>query len=166
VKHCAILVIALAIACVSPIRAAKLVIEPAYPVRGEITAVRVAPDNQPDAVSLPDSAAATRAAEVVGWKIYVEYFPNSKVMRDDTLGITGAAGEIFWRPTFSGIVAVRASKPAIGGSVQQLSSNVSVKFPGVPPGGILVFFVAGIVLLGGAGWSIIHLLEHKPPADE
>ncbi len=69
-------------------------VEPASPVRGEVAAIRVIGDAAADT-----SPGAPEAART-GWKVYVEYFPNSKVMRDDTLGVTGPAGEVFWKPAF------------------------------------------------------------------
>ena len=144
---------------VSTARGLVLRVEPASPVRGEVAAIRVLPD------AVADTSRAAREAALTGWKIYVEYFPNSKVVRGDALGVTGPAGEVFWEPAFAGIVAVRAIREREGSGPEQLATNVSVRFPSVPAGGVLVFFAAGLVLLGGAGWAFVHLLEHKPPGE-
>jgi len=150
---------AFAFISVSTARGIVLSVEPASPVRGEVAAIRVFGD------ATADTSLAAREAARTGWKGYVEYFPNSKVARDDTLGVTGPAGEVFWEPAFAGIVAVRAIRKKEGGSPEQLATNVSVRFPSVPAGGVLVFLTAGFVLLGGAGWAFVHLLEHKPPGE-
>jgi len=95
----------------------------------------------------------------LGWTVVVEYFPNSKVVRDDTLGVTTREG-IAWIPAFAGIASVIALR---GG--ERISTAASVRFPAVPAGAITVFIFAGSVLFGGAGWSLVRLFEHQPKDD-
>jgi hypothetical protein len=95
-----------------------------------------------------------------GWTITATYFPNSSIARIDTVGTTDSIG-VTWKPSFAGIVALKASQGR-----KSISANVSVKFPGIPAGAILVFLVAGTILLGGAGWSLIRLVEHTPTDPE
>ncbi len=135
-------------------------------VRDSATIVRVLPDSVDVLVhEFFSDAAGSGASETVrqpgdagGWTVVVEYFPNSKVMRDDTVGVTDARGVVTWTPVFAGIVFVKAVR---GNEV--ITKNLSVRYPAVPAGAVLVFFVAGTILLGGAAWSLIHLMEHKPP---
>ena len=171
---CAATVLAFA-ALAATAQAATIELDRNSLVRGVPTQIRIVPDSVEVVVhEFFSGAAGSGESEVVrqpgdasGWAVYVEYFPNSKVMRDDTLGVTGPSGVVTWTPDFAGIVAVKALHPRSPqqGS-EELHANVSVRFPGVPAGAVLVFFIAGTILLGGAGWSLVHLMEHAPPDEE
>ena len=91
--------------------------------------------------------------------VTADYFPNSMVERTDSLGVSDSTGMVRWTPEFAGIVTLGASKDGASTSL-----SVSVRFPGVPAGAVLVFIAAGVILLGGAGWSFMHLMEHAPTA--
>ena len=97
-----------------------------------------------------------------GWTVSAVYYPGSTVERVDSVGVTDSTGKTSWTPKFAGIVALKASREEMSAS-----KNVGVQYPGVPAGAVIVFLLAGAILLGGAGWSLIHLIEHKPvPEDE
>jgi len=154
----------LALGLASAAGAARLAIDRASLVRDTPAVIRVVPDSVDVVVRefFADSSAGAsetvrEARDPSGWTLYVEYFPNSSVVRDDSIGSTGIDGTVTWKPVFAGIVSVKARR---GDEV--LATNVSVKFPSMPVGAVLVFAVAGTILFGGAGWSIVHLMEHKP----
>ena len=91
------------------------------------------------------------------------YFPNSIVASVETVAVmpdtllSANTVTVPWTPRYAGIVTLNLQTPS-----ESVSRNVSVKFPGVPAGGVLVFLAAGMILLGGAGWSLTHLMEHTP----
>lgn len=163
------LLVPVALMCGANPDAATIRVDHESLVRDAPALVRIDPDSVDVVVRefFTDSA-GPGASETVrlpgdpsGWMIVVEYFPNSKVMRDDTVGTTQARGEVVWTPDFAGIVSMKATR---GDAV--ITRSVSVKYPSVPAGAVLVFFVAGTILLGGAGWSLVRLFEHKPPDDQ
>ena len=117
-------------------------LDTAPPTRGEVVAVSV----------------ATSEGDPTGWALAVTYFPNSIIERTDELGRADSLGRIAWLPRFAGLATLTATR-----GDESVSLSTSVKFPGVPAGAALVFIVAGTILLGGAGWSLIRLAEHEPP---
>jgi len=92
--------------------------------------------------------------------VSVEYFPNSRAARTDTIGLTDVRGRVRWVPAFAGIVSLTARR-----GHETVATAASVQFPSVPPGAVLVFLFAGTVLLGGSGWAIIRLFERDAPLD-
>ena len=93
-----------------------------------------------------------------GWVVSVTYFPNSIIQHTDEIGQTDSLGRIAWLPKFAGLATLTATC-----GHESVSMATSVKFPGIPAGAAVVFIVAGTILLGGAGWSLIRLAEREPP---
>ena len=114
-----------------------------FPTRDTVTVVTVR-----DAAEMP----------VRGAVVSVKYYPGSKIERVDTVGVTDPSGYLLWRPKYAGVVSVSARKDS-----ESVSINRSVKFDSIPGSGILVLMIAGIVLMGGAGWSILRLYEKDVP---
>jgi hypothetical protein len=102
-----------------------------------------------------DSGEGNLAADMADWVVTAQYFPNSVVVRDEMVGETDSIGRVSWTPSHAGIVTLSAKR-----GEDSASRSVSVKFPGLPGGAVVVFFVAGTILLGGAGWSLIRMFEH------
>ncbi len=94
------------------------------------------------------------------------YRPGSKVEKVEELG--GGGGEVYWTPTAPGLVKLsvyRLTKGKDGKTTETEIDKefVSVKFGGGFPLGIVVMFLAGLILFGGAGWSIRALLRASEP---
>ena len=120
---------------------ASIDLEARNPVMGEPISLTVIPD---------DSAAA-------GWTVTANYFPNSVVEEAEEIGMTDSAGRVEWTPQHAGIVSLNAAR-----GDDTAKRAVGVAFSSLPGGAVLVFIIAGTILLGGAGWSLIRLMEHDP----
>lgn len=105
-------------------------------------------------VVIDDEAKQLPAA---GWTVVARYYPNSTLERSETVGVTDSSGKVTWIPAAPGIVSISAVR-----GDETITHAVSVMYPGLPGGAALVFIVAGSILLGGAGWSLIRLVEHDP----
>jgi len=94
----------------------------------------------------------TRADDTpaVGAPVTVTYRPGSTVSAEDSLGVTGADGRLAWMPENAGLVTLAAEIPAApGGEAESVTTNLSVKFHGIPTRGILVLLAAGFIFYGG-----------------
>lgn len=122
-----------------------LIAAAALPVRGQFLpeSVRVY-RGEPVEIPLPPSADT----------LLVTYRPSSAIARRVMLPASGG-GAVRWTPTDAGVVAL--STP--GGP----SQNVSVRFRGIPIGGLVVLLFAGTVLFGGAAFALKKLFEDDPP---
>lgn len=126
-----------------------IVADDAYPLRGEITAIRVeGADGRP----------------LAGVALRARYRPNSETAHTADLGVTDAAGRVEWTPDDAGVVLLEAGDPA----APVAQHRVSVRFGGFPPLGLLVMAVAALLLFGGAALGFAWLMRApRPlPADE
>lgn len=86
--------------------------------------------------------------------LFVTYRPNSVLAQSDTIRI-GGFDSVKWTPRRAGVV--RVALP--GGTAQ----NVSVRFTEPPRSGLFVLIGAGLILFGGAIFSMRTLLRDGPP---
>jgi hypothetical protein len=85
-------------------------------------------------------------------ELLVTYRPNSAISQMDTLKRESPTAEFYWDPVSAGVVNLSSG---------DISKNVSVRFEKVSTGGILVMLIAGIILLGGATFSLIAMMRKK-----
>jgi hypothetical protein len=85
-------------------------------------------------------------------EVWIEYRPNSQVVRYDTLRATQPATTFEWTPRKAGVV--RLSTPGA-------SRNVSVRFAGLSGSGLAVMIVAAILLFGGATFAFRILFKDE-----
>jgi len=114
--------------------AAELSLEDPFPVAGTEQLVRINDVEHPEHLSLR-----------------VVYLPNSKTQHQEMIGSFSAEGELRWRPAGPGI----ATLAAVTESGEELvQSNVAICFPSTPGLGVAVLVLAGLLLFGGAGFSL------------
>jgi hypothetical protein len=112
---------------------AQITVEPTKPMLGQATVVQVG-----DGKGQPAPAVELKAA----------YFPGSEVEETVTVGSTDPAGTVTWTPEHAGLVRLTAGEK---------SATISVRYPSAPLSGLIVFVVAGSILLGGIAlgtWKI------------
>lgn len=86
--------------------------------------------------------------------LFVTYRPNSVVAQRDTIRV-GGFNSVRWTPKRAGVVRL-----ALPGGANQ---NVSVRFTEAPLSGLLILIGAGLILFGGAIFSMRALLSGEPP---
>jgi len=109
------------------------------------------------------SVTADDGAPVAGAAVEAVYRPGSKVSRSETLGTTGPDGRLTWTPDGAGIVSLQTS----GEGQPALSTNLSVRFRGVPLSGLVILLGAGVILYGGVIWGfrLLATLPTQLPPD-
>lgn len=95
--------------------------------------------------------------DVEGYTVTARYYPNSIVESVVDIGVTDSTGAVMWTPKYAGMVTLLAKRDGA-----DVSRSVGVRFPALPGGAVVVFIFAGTILLGGAGWSLVRLMEHEP----
>ena len=83
----------------------------------------------------------------------VTYRPNSSIARSVTIPTHGTR-EVTWTPEQAGVVALSAPESGM--------RNVSVRYRHVPAAGIVVLFIAGCLLFGGAIFAFRKLFQDGP----
>ncbi len=121
-----------------PASAQPITIVPEAPVLGEPATLRF---------SEADSALAVDT-------VFVTYRPNSALAQRDTV-LLGGFSSMKWTPAHAGVVQI-----ALPGGA---SRNVSVRFTAPPLSGILILIAAGLILFGGAAFSMRKLFSGGPP---
>jgi hypothetical protein len=84
-------------------------------------------------------------APLGGVPVVVRYRPGSRVESADTLGTTDPAGALEWMPRDAGLVTLATA----GEDGPSISSNLSVRYKGVPLPGLVIMILAGLILYGG-----------------
>jgi hypothetical protein len=112
-------------------------------MRGEPTSLRI--------VAEADSAS--------GWAVSVTYFPNSVIEQVVEVGVTDVSASVAWTPEFAGLATIKATR-----GDESASLSTSVRFPSIPSGAIAVFLLAGVILLGGAAWSLAQMFRNSRAA--
>lgn len=116
---------------------ATITLRDAYPVRGVSTGITV--------------------TGLVPRRLTITYQPGAPIATITEVAVSPRQETIAWTPERAGIVRIEAFA-ADGTSV---AKNVSVTFDGVPGGGVLIALVAGMLLFGGAGFSLRGLLNQE-----
>ena len=96
---------------------------------------------------------------VAGAGVEAVYSPGSKVSRTEDVGTTDVNGIVSWTPTGAGIVAVQTETS----DGTALTSNLSVRFDGLPLPGLIIFLLAGIILFSGIIRGF-RSLDEPPPS--
>ncbi len=91
--------------------------------------------------------------------LWVVYSPNSETQAEEEIGPFPGA-EITWNPTRPGIATLSA-RDDDGNTVASL--NVAILFSSTPVSGVLVMFLAGVLLFGGAGLTLRSVLRTEAP---
>lgn len=102
-----------------------------------------------------------------GLWLWVVYSPNSETSTEEQIGRVPPDGEVLWTPSRSGIATVSLRD---GSGTTVVAENVAILFDRTPSSGVLVMIFAGILLFGGAGFSLRSVLkagvpEHGSPID-
>ena len=100
-------------------------------------------------------------------RLWVIYSPNSETQTEEEIGRFSSDGVITWNPTRFGIATLSARDDQ-GAAVAV--ENVAVLFATTPTAGVLVMLFAGVLLFGGAAFSLRSVLrsgvpQHVPPID-
>ena len=100
-------------------------------------------------------------------RLWVICSPNSETQTEEEIGQFSSDGVITWNPSRFGIATLSARDDQ-GGIV--VSENVAVLFAKTPTAGVLVMIFAGVLLFGGAAFSLRSVLksgvpQHVPPID-
>ncbi len=90
----------------------------------------------------------------------VVYSPNSETSTEEEIGVVPADGKVPWTPSRSGIATV-AVRDGSGAAVA--AENVAILFDRTPSSGVLVMIFAGVLLFGGAGYSLRSVLRSGVP---
>ena len=99
--------------------------------------------------------------------LWVIYSPNSATQTEVEIGRFSTGGTIAWNPERFGIATLSA-RDSEGRSIAR--ENVAVLFERTPVAGMMVMIFAGLLLFGGAGFSLRSVLrsgvpEHGLPID-
>ncbi len=113
---------------------ADIAVSPEAPVAGRPATVVVTADGAP---------VADASVEAV-------YRPGSEVSHTEAVGRTGPDGSLPWTPADAGVVTLRSTPPAPTGTEPAVETrNLSVRFQGAPPLGVVIMILAGVILYGG-----------------
>lgn len=135
----AVLLLAMAMPC----SAVELSFEDDFPIVGRTETVTV-----------------KEAETDVSLHLWVIYSPNSETRTEEEIGFIPTTGEVAWTPSRSGIATVTA-RGDDGGVVA--SENVAILFAQTPVAGVMVMLFAGVLLFGGAGYSLRRVLKSGVP---
>lgn len=119
----------------SPV-SAQILVEASPLVLGEMTSVTVTDKGTPTA----------------GVQLGAVYYPATEVEETTVVGSTDGAGRTPWTPQHAGLVKLTAGAQ---------STTVSVRYPSIPLSGLIVFFVAGSILLGGVALGATHIIRAR-----
>jgi hypothetical protein len=145
-----IIFLVLAVFASGPAMAGEIAVDGSFPIVGEPMVLSVSDVGRPENHTLR-----------------VVYAPNSETQTVEEIGRLSADGTIAWNPERFGIATLTVTDDA-GSTVA--TENVAILPAETPAGGVLVMIFAGILLFGGAGWSLRSVLasgvpEQLPPKD-
>jgi len=98
------------------------------------------------------------AAPAAGVAVRARYRENAiaAIAHEQEVGVTGEDGTLVWVPEDAGVVVL---------SWEGGSRNVSVLHAGIPPLGVVIAVIAGILLLGGSVFSFFRLRAEEADFD-
>jgi len=131
------------------------------------SAIELAFEDDFPIVGRTETVTVEGAGTGVDLSLWVVYSPNSETSAEEEIGLVPATGEVEWSPSRSGIATV--SVRGDDGTVIA-SENVAIIFAETPTAGVIVMIIAGLLLFGGAGFSMRSVLssgvpERLPPID-
>ena len=134
--------------CSSPVWAG-IDTTPAFPVEGEPATITVTTD---------------RGSPVAEVAVQAVYRPGSAVEKLEDIGFTGVDGAVTWSPTGAGVVILQTV--AVGDN-PSYTSNLSVRYNGLPISGLVILLLAGVFLYGGVikGFRSLRSLPPQLPPD-
>lgn len=118
---------------------AEIAIDTKFPVVGSESNINIS--------NIPDPSSA---------KLVVIYRPNSATEVKNTAGTFSTGGTIKWVPKNPGIATLLVTDSKGG---ELIRKNVATRFESAPVTGLLVMFFAGMLLFGGAGYSLTQALK-------
>jgi hypothetical protein len=116
-----------------------LILEEEFPTKGQAVDVTLSGVDDPTQISLK-----------------VIYRPNSATERKVFVGTFSESGTLAWKPQSPGITTLEAQDQA---GKKVASKNVASKFPSTPVSGVVVMLLAGMLLFGGASYSLSRALK-------
>lgn len=131
-----------------------------FPLRGEEVIVTVTDDRN-------FAERALKEVKLEESTVTATYRPSSETAATEDLGTLDASGQVAWTPTDAGIVTL-AVHPAEGEGEPDATlatTDLSVRYGGFPPAGLLIMVIAGLLLFGGAAVGMALLLRdplHAP----
>jgi len=145
-----VFVLALVGVMLGPVSAAELSMDDEFPVVGQDREVSVSGVERPE--------------DLVLW---VVHSPTSETQTEEEIGRFSADGTVTWSPSRFGIATLSARDA--GGRVVA-AENAAILFAETPAAGVLVMFFAGVLLFGGAAYSLRSVLasgvpDQAPPID-
>jgi hypothetical protein len=149
-KRSVITVLVLICVASAPAAAAELSIATDFPIVGKPVTVSVSGTGPTEALELR-----------------VVYAPNSETQTVEEIGRFSPGGTVDWNPRRFGIATLTATDET---GEMAATENVAILPAAAPPGGVLVMLFAGVLLFGGAGYSLRSVLrsgvpEQMPPVD-
>jgi hypothetical protein len=134
------------------------------PLRGQAVRLTVTEDGRPAA----------------GARVSALYRPNSHTEHRSELAAVDSSGTVLWTPEYTGPVTLEvrpagteadadadadAETPPVAPSA---TLTVAVRYGSLPPSGLFIMVLAGLLLFGGAAVSMLLLLrppDHIPPSE-
>ena len=96
------------------------------------------------------------------YELVAVYRPGSRTEKREVVGLIGRGRTVSWVPLHAEITRL-AVVDAEGGEIA--GRNVAVRFASPPATGLIIFFLAGLLLFGGASYAMRRALEGgRPPA--
>ena len=94
------------------------------------------------------------------WQVKMTYRPNSATSQTVEPVSFNEAGEARLKPSVSGIVEIQAEGPYIKDQeIETATLNIPVRYTSPPISGIIILLLAGSILFGGAGYSLVKALK-------
>jgi hypothetical protein len=134
---------------------------------GPASAIELTLDDDFPMVGIDQIVTVTGVERAESLRLWVIYSPNSETQTEEEIGRFSSGGAMTWNPTRFGIATLSARDDQ-GGVVA--TENVAILFAKTPKAGVLVMLFAGVLLFGGAAFSLRSVLrsgvpEQLPPID-
>lgn len=134
---------------------------------GSVPAVELSLDDDFPVVGRDQRVGVSGVERAEDLGLWVVYSPNSETWTEEEIGRFSSGGTVTWNPSRFGIATLSA-RDAAGKVVT--TENVAILFAKTPRSGVLVMLFAGLLLFGGAGFSLRSVLssgvpKHSPPID-
>ena len=134
---------------------------------GPALAIDLALDDDFPVIGKDQNVSVSGVERTDSLRLWVIYSPNSETQTEEEIGRFSSVGSMTWNPTRSGI-ATLSVRDDQGGVVA--TENVAILFAKTPGSGVLVMLFAGVLLFGGAAFSLRSVLrsgvpQHVPPID-
>ena len=134
---------------------------------GPALAIDLALDDDFPVIGKDQNVSVSGVERTDSLRLWVIYSPNSETQTEEEIGRFSSVGSMTWNPTRSGIATLSARDDQ-GGVVA--TENVAILFAKTPGSGVLVMLFAGVLLFGGAAFSLRSVLrsgvtQHVSPID-